>query len=105
MIDAMGSKATRTQACAAIEPGGVIMHVDLQDWASEIDMRKPTLAELTLLGTPTYTTADQRATVSALADGAFGDLSRVDERPLSEGEVFEDLDQGRCAAAKVVLRP
>ena len=77
------------------------MHVGLQDWASEIDMRK-----LTLLGTYTYTTADLRATVAALADGAFGDLSWVDERPLSEGaQAFEDLDQGRCASAKVVLRP
>lgn len=77
------------------------MHVGLQDWASEIDMRK-----LTLLGTCTYTTADLRATVAALADGAFGDLSWVDERPLSEGaQAFEDLDQGRCAAAKLVLRP
>lgn len=106
VIDAVGAKATRTQAFAAIKPGGVIMHVGLQDWASEIDMRKLTLAELTLLGTYTYTTADLRATVSALADGAFGDLSWVDERPLSEGaQAFEDLDQGRCAAAKVVLRP
>ena len=82
------------------------MHVGLQDWASEIDMRKLTLAELTLLGTYTYTTADLRATVAALADGAFGDLSWVEQRPLSEGaQAFEDLDQGRCAAAGLVLRP
>jgi alcohol dehydrogenase len=82
------------------------MHVGLQDWASEIDMRKLTLAELTLLGTCTYTTADLRATVAGLVDGGFGDLSWVDERPLSEGaQAFEDLDQGRCAAAKLVLRP
>ena len=84
------------------------MHVGLQDWASEIDMRKLTLAELTLLGTYTCTctTADLRATVAALTDGAFGDLSWVEQRPLSEGaQAFEDLDQGRCAAAKVVLRP
>jgi hypothetical protein len=81
------------------------MHMGLQDWASEIDMRKLTLADLTLLGTYTYTTADLRATVAALTDGAFGDLSWVDERPLSEGaQAFEDLDQGRCAAAKLVLR-
>ena len=82
------------------------MHVGLQDWASEIDMRKLTLAEITLLGTYTYTTADLRATVAALARGAFGDLSWVEQRSLADGpQAFVDLDQGRCAAAKVVLRP
>ena len=53
----------------------LVMHVGLQDWASEIDMRKLTLAEITLLGTYTYTTADLRATVDALARGVFGDLA------------------------------
>lgn len=106
VFDAVGAKATRVQALAAIKPGGTIMHVGLQDWASEIDMRKLTLAEITLLGTYTYTTADLRATVDALARGVFGDLSWVEERPLDEGQqAFLDLDQGRCAAAKVILRP
>jgi 2-desacetyl-2-hydroxyethyl bacteriochlorophyllide A dehydrogenase len=106
VIDAVGAKATRSQAFAAVKPGGVIMHVGLQDWASEIDMRKLTLAEITLLGTYTYTTADLRATVDALAQGAFGDLSWVEERTLAEGQqAFVDLDRGRCAAAKVLLRP
>lgn len=106
VIDAVGAKATRAQAFTAIKPGGVIMHVGLQDWASEIDMRKLTLAEITLLGTYTYTTADLRATVDALASGAFGGLSWVEERTLAEGQqAFLDLDQGRCAAAKVILTP
>jgi 2-desacetyl-2-hydroxyethyl bacteriochlorophyllide A dehydrogenase len=106
VIDAVGARATRAQAFVAIKPGGVIMHVGLQDWASEIDMRKLTLAEITLLGTYTYTTADLRATVAALAQGAFGDLSWVEERLLAAGQqAFLDLDQGRCAAAKVILMP
>ena len=106
VIDAVGAKATRNQAFSAIKPGGVIMHVGLQDWASEVDMRKLTLAEITLLGTYTYTTADLRATVTALARGAFGDLAWVEERPLAEGaQAFVDLDQGRCASAKVLLLP
>ncbi len=106
VIDAVGAKATRAQAFAAIKPGGVIMHVGLQDWASEIDMRKLTLAEITLLGTYTYTTADLRATVDALHRGVFGDLAWVEQRRLDDGaRAFIDLDQGRCAAAKVVLRP
>lgn len=106
VIDAVGAKPTRAQALAAVKPGGVIMHVGLQDWASEIDMRKLTLAEVTLLGTYTYTTADLRATVDALARGAFGDLTWVERRPLADGpKAFQDLDAGRCAAAKVVLEP
>ncbi|MCA0239537.1 MAG: alcohol dehydrogenase catalytic domain-containing protein [Proteobacteria bacterium] len=106
VIDAVGAAATRRQALASVRPGGVLMHVGLQDWASEIDMRRLTLAEITLLGTYTYTTADLRATVAALARGAFGDLSWVEERPLAQGQqAFLDLDAGRCAAAKVVLVP
>ena len=106
VIDAVGAAATRAQAFAAIKPGGVIMHVGLQDWASEIDMRKLTLAEITLLGTYTYTTADLRAAVDALHRGVFGDLSWVEQRQLADGaQAFVDLDEGRCAAAKVVLRP
>jgi alcohol dehydrogenase len=106
VVDAVGAKVTRNAAFAAVKPGGVIMHVGLQDWASEIDMRKLTLAEITLLGTYTYSTADLRATVAALNAGAFGDLAWVEERPLSQGDrAFRDLHEGKSAAAKIVLRP
>jgi 2-desacetyl-2-hydroxyethyl bacteriochlorophyllide A dehydrogenase len=106
VMDAVGSKITRQQAFTAIKPGGVIMHIGLQDWASEIDMRKLTLSEITLLGTYTYTTADLRATVDALHRGVFGDLAWVEERPLADGpQAFVDLDQGQSASAKIVLRP
>jgi alcohol dehydrogenase len=106
VMDAVGAKVTRQQALAAIKPGGVVMHVGLQDWASEIDMRKLTLAEITLLGTYTYTTADLRATVAALDQGQFGDLAWVEERALADGpQAFVDLDSGASAAPKIVLRP
>jgi len=106
VIDAVGSVVTRQSAIAAVKPGGVVMHIGLQDWASEIDMRKLTLSEITLLGTYTYTTADLRATVAALARGVFGDLSWVERRPLSAGPMaFADLHHGRTASAKLVLEP
>ncbi len=106
VMDAVGSKITRNQALAAVKAGGVVMHVGLQDWASEIDMRRLTLAEITLLGTYTYTTADLQATVAALHRGLFGDLAWVEERPLAAGpQAFIDLDRGHSAAAKIVLRP
>ena len=106
VIDAVGSKITRGDALRAVRPGGVVMHIGLQDWASEIDMRKLTLAEITLMGTYTYTTADLRATVSLLNDGALGDLSWVVTMPLAAGaQAFADLDSGQQASAKVVLIP
>ena len=106
VMDAVGSAITRKSAFAAVKAGGVIMHVGLQDWASEIDMRRLTLAEITLLGTYTYTTADLRATVQAIHQGAFGDLAWVDVRPLTAGpQAFDDLDKGRAASAKVILQP
>ncbi len=106
VIDAVGSKATRAAAMAAVRPGGVMLHIGLQDWASEIDMRKLTLDEITLIGTYTYTTADMRATVAALHRGVFGDLAWVEDRALKDGaQAFEDLDRGRTSAAKIVLMP
>ena len=106
VIDAVGAKQTRQQSFAAVKPGGAIMHIGLQDWASEIDMRKLTLAEITLQGTYTYTTADLHATVAGLDRKVFGDLSWVEERRLDDGaRAFVDLDQGRSASAKIVLKP
>lgn len=106
VIDAVGSKHTRDAALKAVKPGGVVMHIGLQDWASEIDMRKLTLAEITLMGTYTYTTADLRATVKLLNDGAFGDLSWVQSMPLADApKAFSDLDSGSLATSKVVLIP
>ena len=106
VIDAVGARATRKTALAAVKPGGVVMHIGLMDWASEIDMRKLTLAEITLVGTYTYSTSDLRAAVHALHEGAFGDLAWVEERPLADGAAaFRDLHAGRSAAAKIVLRP
>lgn len=106
VIDAVGSAGTRQAALAAVKPGGVVMHIGLQDWASEIDMRKLTLAEITLLGTYTYSMADLHATVAALDRGVFGSLAWVARRPLAEGaRAFEDLHHGRLSSAKVVLEP
>ncbi len=106
VIDAVGSAVTRKLALHAVAPGSVVMHIGLQDWASEIDMRKLTLAEITLLGTYTYSMADLQATVKALSRGVFGDLSWVERRPLADGaQAFSDLHHGRTASAKIVLEP
>ena len=106
VVDAVGAATTRQSALAAVKPGGVVMHIGLADWVSEIDMRKLTLAEISLIGSYTYSTANLRAAARALHEGAFGDLAWVEERPLAEGpQAFRDLDEGRAAAAKIILRP
>jgi len=95
VMDCVGAVVTRKTALAAVKPGGVMMHVGLQDWASEIDMRKLTLA-----------TIDLQATVNLLARNAFGNLSWVEKRSLEEGaKAFDDLHYGRSASAKVLLKP
>jgi hypothetical protein len=44
--------------------------------------------------------------VDALHRGVFGDLEWVEERPMEQGaQAFVDLDQGRTASAKIMLRP
>lgn len=106
VIDAVGSKITRIAALKAIRPGGVVMHIGLQDWDSEIDMRKLTLSEIALLGAYTYATADLRAAVRLLDQGAFGDLGWIETRRLDEGpQAFADIAAGNIASAKVVLLP
>ena len=97
---------TRDMAVHALRPGGVLMHMGLQDWGTEVDMRKITLAELVVLGTYTYTYADMQATVAALHDNVFGDLSWVEYRSLEEGaEAFQILARQETQSAKIVLIP
>lgn len=106
VIDAVGSALTRQASLEAVDDGGVVMHIGLTDWASEIDMRKLTLSEICLLGTYTYTMSDMRAAVAAIYEGAFGDLSWVQTMPLSKGaEAFASLDAGSVATSKLVLLP
>jgi len=69
-------------------------------------MRRLTLAEITLLGTYTYTTADLRATVQLIYKGVFGNLDWLDVRSLSDGAAaFRDLDKGVASSAKLILCP
>lgn len=106
VLDAGGSKITRNAAFEAVKPGGVIMHIGLQDWASELDMRKLTLAEITLMGAYTYTLVDLQAAVRQMEAGVFGDLAWVETRALADGaQAFEDIAAGKVASAKVVLIP
>ncbi len=105
-FDCVGSAKTRELAIQAARPGGVVVHVGLQESSGGVDVRKITLAELAFLGVYTYTAADLRASADALHRGALGALQWVETRPLADGPAaFSDLDAGRTAAAKIVLLP
>ena len=106
VIDAVGFAATRSQAVAQVQPGGVIMHIGLGGWQGDFDFRRMTLQEITFIGTYTYTPADFRDTAQAIFDGRLGALDWVDTRPLRDGQAaFEDILAGRAAAPKIVLKP
>jgi L-iditol 2-dehydrogenase len=106
IIDAVGIDATRAASCRLAKPGGAIVHIGLPPGVGSLDVRKITLQEIAFLGTYCYTISDYRETVAALAAGRFGALNWYEERPLKEGpRAFDDLDNGRVAAAKIVLRP
>lgn len=106
IIDAVGANSTRASASRLIKPGGVIIHIGLLPSADGLDIRKITLQEVTFLGSYCYTHVDFMETVAAMAAGHLGPLDWLEERPLSEGQrAFRDLDEGKVAAAKIVLRP
>lgn len=106
VIDAVGAMPTRVAACRMAAPGSAIVHVGLLPGTEGLDVRKITLQEITFLGTYCYTPLDFRETVSAIAGGRLGSLRWLEERPLHEGAAaFRDIDEGRVAAAKIVLRP
>jgi L-iditol 2-dehydrogenase len=106
VVDAVGAAATRASACALARPGGAIVHIGLQDAEGGLDVRRMTLQEIAFVGCYTYTFVDFRETVDALARGALGDLSWLEERPLADGpKAFEEILDGRVAAPKTVLHP
>src|SRR5262249_35391826 len=106
VIDAVGAVATRAAASRLVKPGGVIIHVGLLPGSEGFDVRKITLQEIIVAGTYCYTPVDLRQTFDAIAAGRLGPLDWIEERPLADGpQAFQDIDAGRTAAAKIVLRP
>jgi len=106
VFDAVGSGATRRAATAAVAPGGVVLHIGLQDNEPGLDTRRMTLQEVAVLGSYCYTRADMVAALDALAAGVLGDLAWVEERGIGEGAAaFAELASGRAAAPKIILRP
>ncbi|MEM7644960.1 MAG: alcohol dehydrogenase catalytic domain-containing protein [Pseudomonadota bacterium] len=106
VVDGVGIDATRATASARVRPGGAILHIGLGGGSGGLDIRRCTLQEIAFIGTYTYTAADFRATVAALADGRLGPLDWTETRALSDGaRAFDDIRAGRVAAPKIILTP
>lgn len=106
VVDCVGGRKTRELAMRAVAPGGVFLHIGLMDNEGGLDARKLTLAEITVIGAYTYTTADLAAAAKKLHSGAYGALGWVETRALSDGPgTFAELLEGQIAAPKVVLLP
>ena len=106
VFDAVGNHHTRQQAIQVAKPGGVVMHIGLSSASGEMDVRKMTLAEVTFIGTYTYTALDFRVTARKIENGDLGSLDWVDERSMEEGaRSFKELIDGEVASPKIVLCP
>lgn len=106
VFDAVGGAATRRAASAAVAPGGVILHIGLQDNEVGFDARRITLQEVAVLGSYTYTSVDLQQALAALASGKLGALDWVEERSLADGSAaFAELAGGRSGVPKILLRP
>ena len=54
----------------------------------------------------TYNMEDFRSALVSIENGDFGDLSWIEEMPLSETNLaFQSLHNGTMASAKVILKP
>ena len=103
IIDAVGSGITRRTASAIVRPGGVIVHIGLQDNLDGLDARRITLQEIIFKGTYCYRNDDFAEALRLLHDGAVSGSGWVDVRPLADGaKAFQDIHNG-TAPPKIIL--
>ena len=103
IIDAVGSGSTRCTASAMVRPGGVIVHIGLQDNLDGLDARRITLQEITFKGTYCYRSDDFAEALRLLHSGAVSGSGWVDVRPLADGaKAFQDIHTG-AAPPKIIL--
>ncbi len=106
IIDAVGSDITRKNAMSGIAPGGVVVHIGLGDSEPGFDPRKITLAQVTVVGSYTYTHDEFVEVVDIMSKGGFGRLDWYKNYTLSDGPLaFKQLLEGQADAIKIILNP
>ena len=95
--------ATRVTVSAMARPGGVIVHVGLQDNEPGLDTRRLTLQEIGFFGAYCYRHQDFATALDLLTGGKVTGEGWTEIRPLDDGkQAFIDVDQGR-APPKIIL--
>ena len=106
IIDAVGSSMTRKNAISGISAGGVIVHIGLGDSDSGFEPRKITLAQITVVGSYTYTHDEFIEIVDIMSRGGLGKLNWYKNYALSNGQsAFRQLLNGQADAIKIILNP
>ena len=103
VLDAVGTGITRKSSTELITPGGMIVHIGLQDNDPGLDTRFITLQEVTFKGTYCYTDADFAEAIDLLAKGTITGAGFTEIRPLADGASgFLDIHHGK-APPKIIL--
>ena len=103
ILDAVGSGITRGVSSALVRPGGVIVHIGLQDSEPGLDTRRITLQEISFLGVYCYRKSEFAEALLLLESSAITGDGWVEIRPLDEGaRSFEDIHNG-AAPPKIIL--
>ena len=103
VIDAVGSGITRAAGSAIVRPGGIMVHVGLQDSDPGLDTRRFTLQDITFTGTYCYRPDDFSEALRLLTAGAVNGDGWTEIRDLQAGaQAFVDIHQGK-APPKIIL--
>jgi len=104
VLDAVGSGITRAAASILAKPGGIIVHIGLQDNNEGLDTRRLTLQEITFVGTYCYKNTDFAKALELLHKGAIKADGWTELRGLERGvEAFKDIHNG-SALPKIILK-
>lgn len=103
VLDAVGSGITRMAASAIVRPGGIIVHVGLEDSEPGLDTRRFTLQDITFTGTYCYRPDDFAEALRLLTEGAVSGAGWTEIRDLDAGaQAFLDIHEGH-APPKIIL--
>lgn len=103
VFDAVGTGRTRQASIELVRPGGMCLHIGLQDNEPGLDTRYITLQEVTFKGSYCYSPADFAEAVGLLEAGHINGRGWCDVRPLAHGQqAFTDIHEGK-APPKIIL--
>jgi len=105
-VDAVGREVTRQAAVHAVEKGGTVLLLGLDDRDTTLDFQDVVRRELTLQGSFAFTPTDFADALGLVAEGEIDLSSYTDVFPLEEGQnAFERLATDPGDRLKILLTP